>query len=262
MLSFNAVLISTYTKKIHCKILSSEKIELSELNLKINYGTTVNLRGFFKEEKIFQSSLNYSGQVSFPPDYDQQISINAGNVIEKILYDYVYKIKDENLRKIAEYPFTNGEKLYGLNRVGASLNNHHSFKLGLLYHIFDLLKNSETLIDEKNLEIVICCAIWHDIGKLAIFDNEDSSKTVLDNDCYFNHERASAIHFGIAVGDCKFSEEFLKSKTFLTLCSVISNVHNNRVFNETLENIRSLDQISARVENNLSKKKEVGHLPL
>ena len=262
MLSFNAVLISTYTKKIHCKILSSEKIELSELNLKINYGTIVNLRGFFKEEKIFQSSLNYSGQVSFPPDYDQQISINAGNVIEKILYDYVYKIKDENLRKIAEYPFTNGEKLYGLNRVGASLNNHHSFKLGLLYHIFDLLKNSETLIDEKNLEIVICCAIWHDIGKLAIFDNEDSSKTVLDNDCYFNHERASAIHFGIAIGDCNFSEEFLKSKTFLTLCSVISNVHNNRVFNETLEIIRSLDQISARVENDLSKIKEIGHLPL
>jgi 3'-5' exoribonuclease len=149
----------------------------------------------FKNPKYYFDNLELSDRISITGyfyDYKGITHIKAFKIIKisfvgkyiKKLKDLVEKIVSRDCRLIIE-SFLNDETfMKKFITTPASLNSHHSFKGGLLYHTVNSmelgLKMSETdaYKGKVNLDILLTGLFLHDIGK--IYSYSDGNITVYE----------------------------------------------------------------------------------
>jgi hypothetical protein len=230
------------------EVWSSDKKELQKLVLQLGHGTTVKLFGHQRDE-CFRVSLNFGGKADVDVtqyEHDRIVEL----MIKKIHSEYISFIQDPLLHYLAEYPFKNGSMLNSLSRIGASCGvygKHHSVNGGLLFHMDEMLRllKADTSNHQINIEIAIVATIWHDLGKIAIVDEDNPSKIKIPKESPIDHERMGLVLLGKAVGESNLSIE-MDNSTFRILCSTVGNVHNLGIYQGHLELIRNIDQISAK----------------
>lgn len=144
--------------------------------------------------------------------------------IEELINDFrdiVKNMKDAPLKKLTYTLLHNRELLNKLFEAPATEKSAYSFKGGLLAHIVRVCKCAEALAsvynnwnynknntNEKiNVDLLIVCAIFHDIGKIETyyFDNETVKKTfkgeLLEDSCVSNQILRDTM------AKCELSEE-------------------------------------------------------
>lgn len=96
------------------------------------------------------------------------------------LMKYSKKVNNEHLKRVCiEILKDNKDKLYtrpaGHNSLMGDIapRTHHCYEGGLMVHLLGVTRISDYLVDtykEVSRDLVLCGALLHDIGKVAIFD--------------------------------------------------------------------------------------------
>lgn len=153
-------------------------------NEKIKNGDLVKIVGTIEE---------YDGSYQIKVDQDENsVCIRKVNIKDNIDFDYFFKkapisyediinhinitissFKDSEFRDICLLFLD--EYSAELQYYPAGKSNHHAYKLGLLYHIYNMLKQGEYISDIYNLnrELLLAGILLHDCGKIITLNSNE-----------------------------------------------------------------------------------------
>jgi len=133
---------------------------------KINFRDRISIKGFF---------YTYNGY-----EMIKAVKINKMSETDKFLnklYKLADLIKKEDCRMILDTFLNNKSFIDKFTTSPASLNSHHSFKGGLLYHTVNSMElglkfyETEAYKGKINLDILLTGLFLHDIGKIFCYKN-------------------------------------------------------------------------------------------
>ena len=86
-------------------------------------------------------------------------------------------IKNEYLKALLNEFFEDEEFVKKFKEMPASIYHHHNFIGGYLEHIYNVVKICQTICNiykDLNKELLLCCAILHDAGKILEYKYKTS----------------------------------------------------------------------------------------
>ena len=115
-------------------------------------------------KQIRKAKVGEYNVTDFSPSTDKDVE-----EMYKELLGFISKIKDENLRKVAEFFFLKDEEfIYDFKGRSAAKAVHHSFCGGLLEHTVNVLRLCKFFADQYpivNRCLLYTAALFHDAGK-------------------------------------------------------------------------------------------------
>tara|TARA_Y100000590_G_scaffold91242_1_gene102920 strand:- start:193 stop:1101 length:909 start_codon:yes stop_codon:yes gene_type:complete len=183
------------------------------------------------------------------------------NSIQKILNTVLPTISDPYLRYLAKWPFINGHTLSSLTHIGASQETeyHHCRPGGIIDHVEEMVVYQSAIQSEMNLneECAGVVSIWHDMGKTCVTDAKNPTQTIADYKQANDHDRYTLWLHGNAHNEYPHDIEIETSAELRSLTSALGNIHNPRIYNTVLNNVREYDRQSAKFDQQ-SKSSENG----
>lgn len=150
--------------------IEAKKWEIEEYDERIvKPGTIIFVEGdvlLYKND--FQLKISKVGPVS-DADLDVSQFVQsapvARNDLQKVLFEYVEKITDKEIRRVVDEVIKN--HYISLSNYPAATKNHHEYASGLLHHTTSMLRVGELLstVYSVNTSLLYAGIILHDIGK-------------------------------------------------------------------------------------------------
>ena len=230
------------------EVWSYDEKQIKNIYLHLGIGTPVEVFGGKYGEKI-RVSLDHGGKFTVESE-NYQLNHKNDLTIRNIKNQFIANIQNPLLHYLADYPFRNMQMLRGLSNIGAScggISAHHCEPGGLLNHIEEMLRLliSDQSTTNVNIEIAIVAVIWHDLGKIAIVDENNPRFLKNPPESAIDHERMGLVLLGKAIGESQFSIEAESDPIFRILCSTIGNVHNQKIYQNHVKLLRAIDGFSA-----------------
>lgn len=172
--------IKDSTGSISCKAWDSELKDLKD----IRNGDIIKIRAkieYYKDKP--QLTLeDYKGDLAIRHIIESDnIDINDFYKVAPVTFDEMYNyllnqvnsFKNEELKKVCTL-FFNKYKNELMYYPGAK-SNHHAYKLGLLYHIYNMSKQAVEIskIYRLNRDLLVSGVILHDIGKIKTMNSTE-----------------------------------------------------------------------------------------
>ena len=261
-LILNVSELTTKTKKSQLYVYTENAADLESYLPFIQIGQTLTIPNEPSVKGVIKIIQKYDDNFEIDEKGNSLRIRSISNAIQALKYSRIEPITDPYLKFLAEWPFTSGRTLYSLTKIGASHepDRHHFRPGGLIDHMEEMTSYQSAIQNILNVsqEIATVIAIWHDLGKTKITSTEDPTKSISSDGYYSNHDSWASHLLGFATAEYPYEIEVESSPTYRILQSVLGNIHNRNIYNNTKQLIQKSDgrsvEFDKQIQNEIKSK--------